>query len=190
MAAGEAGDGAWQEWVDKEWVFTRGLSRGYALKEEMRRLQALPRVIKQADRKWEGGPQHWNQYTMHPSFGGMQSIESHIEDMCPGARSQNHGHMNEAVFYILEGRGHEVHDGQRYDWEAGDVVIVHNNCVHQHFNDDPERPARAIVIKAKPVHIFLNLLFQGDIERIPREPVPGFENYHPERREAEQGAGR
>ena len=27
---------------------------------------------------------------------------------------------------------------------AGDIAIVHNNCVHQHFNADPERPVRLI----------------------------------------------
>jgi len=39
----------------------------------------------------------------------------------------------------------------RYDWQAGDVAIVHNNCVHQHFNASPDKPARALVIKTKPM---------------------------------------
>ena len=51
--------------------------------------------------------------------------------------------MNEAAFYILDGEGYEIHDGIRYDWKAGDVAIVHNNCVHQHFNASrPSRRAR------------------------------------------------
>jgi quercetin dioxygenase-like cupin family protein len=50
-----------------------------------------------------------------------------------------HGHVNEAAFYILDGTGYEIHDGIRYDWEAGDIAIIHNNCVHQHFNAEMSR---------------------------------------------------
>ena len=53
-----------------------------------------------------------------------QAIHCHIVVLGPGQYGQNHGHMNSAVMYVLEGRGHEVHDGVRYEWEAGDVVIV------------------------------------------------------------------
>ena len=28
------------------------------------------------------------------------------------------------VFFVLKGKGHDVHDGRRYDWEAGDALIV------------------------------------------------------------------
>jgi len=68
--------------------------------------------------------------------------------------------VNEAAFYILDGEGYEIHDGVRYDWKAGDVAIVHNNCVHQHFNADPAKPARALVMKPKPMILFMNMLFQ------------------------------
>ena len=56
----------------------------------------------------------------------------------PGGYGQKHGHMNSAVFYVLKGKGHDVHDGRRLDWEAGDALIVENACVHQHFSDDPD----------------------------------------------------
>jgi len=78
--------------------------------------------------------------------------------------------VNEAAFYILDGHGYEVHDGIRYDWEAGDIAIVHNNCVHQHFNADPVKPARALVIKTKPMYMFMNMLFQKLVEPRPTEP--------------------
>ena len=84
----------------------------------------------------------------------------HLEEWGPGAKSQKHGHVNEAAFYILDGEGYEIHDGVRYDWKAGDVAIVHNNCVHQHFNGSPTKPARALVMKTKPMFMFMNMLFQ------------------------------
>ena len=91
--------------------------------------------------------------------------------------------MNEAAFYILDGVGYEIHDGVRYDWKAGDVAIVHNNCVHQHFNASKDKPARALVIKTKPMYMFMNMLFQTLVEPRPTEPAPGAEDF--EAREAE-----
>src|SRR5437016_49634 len=81
-------------------------------------------------------------------------------EYAPGGKSQKHGHVNEAAFYILDGAGYEIHDGVRYDWKAGDVAIVHNNCVHQHFNASDTKPARALVMKTKPMFMFMNMLFQ------------------------------
>jgi len=59
-----------------------------------------------------------------------------------------HGHQNEAAFYILEGRGYEIHDDQRYDWAKDDLVFVHADSVHRHFNPYDEK-ALALVVKAK-----------------------------------------
>jgi uncharacterized RmlC-like cupin family protein len=33
---------------------------------------------------------------------------------------------------------------KRYEWEAGDVIYIPPNTIHQHFNADPRRPARLI----------------------------------------------
>ena len=105
--------------------------------------------------------------TSSPKTGSGQTLHIHLEEYAPGAKSQKHGHVNEAVFYILDGEGAEVHDGVRYEWEAGDVAIVHNNCVHQHFNRNPDKPARALVLKTKPMYVFMNMLFQKTIEKRP-----------------------
>ena len=78
-----------------------------------------------------------------------------------------------------------MHDGVRYDWKAGDVAIVHNNCVHQHFNADPEKPARALVIKTKPMYLFMNMLFQQQVEPRPKAPAPGAEGFEPREEEAD-----
>ena len=65
----------------------------------------------------------------------------------------------------------------RYDWTAGDIAIVHNNCVHQHFNASSTKPARALVIKTKPMYMFMNMLFQQQVEPRPSEPAPGGEGF-------------
>jgi len=61
---------------------------------------------------------------------------------------------------------------------------VHNNCVHQHFNASPDKPARALVLKTKPMFMFMNMLFQQLVEPRPTEPAPGTTRH--QAREAEQ----
>lgn len=168
----------WERW-QKDRTFVRALVGKYG--EVYRALLSQPRVYKSKDVPFKGGPTTWGKKIINPQATAVtQTIETHIEVFAPGGYGQKHGHMNSAVFYILEGRGYDVHDGERLDWEAGDACIVENACVHQHFNADPERPARVLVIKAKPLFAFFHLLFQKNVVYPPSEPIPGFENYWPE----------
>lgn len=161
-------------------VFVRELSGfTFNLRKELERLRKVPRVIKGKDLKLRIGPQYFNVNILTPKEKTSQVLSAHYVVVAPGGRSQKHGHMNEAMFYILDGKGHDIHDGLRYDWEAGDVVVVENSCVHQHFNDDPDRPARAIVIKSKPLCLFMNMVMQEVVEEQPMEPVPGQEDFEP-----------
>ena len=161
----------------KDRVFLRGITGHYNLKEELARLRALPRVRKGKEIKFVDGPQVWSRHYMEPKDGLTQTLHIHLEEWGPGGKSQKHGHVNEAAFYILDGRGYEIHDGIRYDWKAGDIAVVHNNCVHQHFNADEERPARALVLKSKPMFLFLNMLFQKTVEPRATEPAGGAEGF-------------
>jgi quercetin dioxygenase-like cupin family protein len=89
-----------------------------------------------------------------------QNIQVHFVEIPPGKSNHGHGHQNEAVFYILQGSGYEIHDDKRYDWEAGDLVVVHTDSVHRHFNDGDET-AKALVVKAKSTWMYFNLIQQG-----------------------------
>jgi quercetin dioxygenase-like cupin family protein len=89
-----------------------------------------------------------------------QNLQVHFVEIPAGKSNHGHGHQNEAVFYILEGSGYEIHDDQRYDWEQGDVVIVHTDSVHRHFNDG-DVTAKALVMKAKSTWMYFGLLQQG-----------------------------
>jgi len=168
----------------KDRVFVRGIQGQYSLKDELKRLRSLPRVIKGRDLTFNDGPQSFSKHFVEPEDGLGQTLHVHLEEYAPGGRTQKHGHVNEAAFYILDGVGYEIHDGVRYDWKAGDVAIVHNNCVHQHFNASPDKPARALVIKTKPMFMFMNMLFQHLVEPRPTQPAPGAPAH--EAREAER----
>ena len=165
---------------DEERCFVRGVgSFGYSLEQEIENIRNIPRVIKKTDRKWQHGPVKWNKNMIQPGNGMLQSMQSSIEDIAPGGRSQKHGHQNSALLYVLEGQGYDIHDDVKYDWAAGDLVVVTPGCVHQHFNALTDRPARVLIIKAKPLFIFMNLMFQGFVEKAPKNPMPGWENYKP-----------
>ena len=164
----------------EERIFVRPVqSRLYSMRDELQRLREMPRVIKGNDIKWSAGPQLWGKNMMDPEKGRAQSLFIHFVDLAPQGKSQKHGHQNEALLYVLEGKGYEIHDGKTYEWNAGDLVLIHGGSVHQHFNADPEKPARGIIIKGKPLYMFLNLIYQEFVEKAPKQPIPGHEDYRP-----------
>jgi len=106
----------------KDRIFVRALQGQYSLREELARLRAVPRVRKGKELKFVDGPQTYSRHYVEPKEGITQMFHLHLEEYAPGGKSQKHGHVNEAAFYILDGKGYEVHDGVRYDWQAGDVA--------------------------------------------------------------------
>jgi len=167
----------WDRWAKKR-TFVRALEGTYS--HMYKQLIDQPRVFSSKDVPWKGGPGHYGKSVISPQAVNItQSIESHIEAYAPGASGQKHGHLNSAVFYVLKGRGHDVHDGRHIPWKAGDVMLVENACVHQHFNDDPKEEAILLVFKAKPLFLFMHLLFQKIVEWPSKIPPKGAENYQP-----------
>lgn len=100
-----------------------------------------------------------------------QTIQVHFGELAPGGSNKGHGHQNEALFYILDGNGYEVHDDKRYEWAKDDLVIVHADSVHRHFNLSDTDPARFVVFKAKAAWMYLGLWQQGTSAPFTR---PGF----------------
>jgi quercetin dioxygenase-like cupin family protein len=168
-------------------VFVRAITGHYNLTDELKRLRSLPRVRKASEIKFIGGPQAFSRHYVEPKDGISQLFHLHVEEYAPGGKSQKHGHVNEAAFYILDGIGYEIHDGVRYEWKAGDVAIVHNNCVHQHFNASDTKPARALVLKTKPMFLFMNMLFQQLVEPSPKEPSATGAGFVPREDEEDYG---
>jgi mannose-6-phosphate isomerase-like protein (cupin superfamily) len=167
----------WERWTKKR-TFVRALEGTYG--ELVRELFNQPRVYSSGDWKWKGGPQNFGKKIINPQAVKVaQSIECHLDAYAPGGHGQKHGHMNSAVFFVLKGKGHDVHDGRRIDWETGDALIVENACVHQHFNDDADSEGVVLIMKAKPLFLFMHMLFQKVVEYPPKEAAPGQEDYTP-----------
>lgn len=177
MEEKKEGDGKWADWTKRR-VFVREVAGKY--EELIKDLLSQPRVYKTKQKPYKGGPVSFGRQHCNPQETNItQCIHVHEIVQAPGGYGQKHGHMNGALMYVLEGKGHEIHDGVRYDWEAGDAILVGNARVHQHFNDSKIKQTRLLVIKAKPLFMFLNLFFQKTVSYPPSEPLPGFEDFKP-----------
>ena len=58
--------------------------------------------------------------------------------------SGKHRHQGGLVIYVIEGKGYSVVDGERVDWEKGDLLLLPLKpelVEHQHFNLQPGSPA-------------------------------------------------
>jgi len=175
--AGHNKEVVWERWQKKR-TFVRALEGTYG--EVYKELFAAQRVYPSTDWKWKGGPHNYGKKIINPQAVNVaQSIECHLDAYAPGGHGQKHGHMNSAVFFVLKGNGHDVHDRKSIPWSPGDAMIVENGCVHQHFNDDPKNDAVVLIMKAKPLFLFMHMIFQKMVQYPPTTPPPGAENYQP-----------
>ena len=61
--------------------------------------------------------------------------------------SGKHRHQGGLVIYILEGEGWSEVDGERHDWEAGDLLLLPlkpGGVEHKHYNRYEDKPAKWI----------------------------------------------
>ena len=78
-------------------------------------------------------------------------------------RSGKHRHQGGLVIYVVDGKGYSVVDGERKDWQKGDLVLLPmkpEGVVHQHFNLDPAKPAVWAALINMPIHEYLASDFQ------------------------------
>jgi quercetin dioxygenase-like cupin family protein len=128
-------------------------ARAVRWERERALFDAAPRVIKYDAVPWEQVQQAY-----HKIYSGdnlidldrklrrapLYSLSARLQVIEPGRKSGMHRHYHEALFYILEGQGHETHDGKTHQWGPGDLMIVPPYCVHQHVCD--EGPAKIFYI--------------------------------------------
>lgn len=123
------------------------------LPEQMAWRRAVPHVVKNKDVPWENTPMGRLKYLVHP-FGPspVNFYDCFVQEIPPGGRSGQHRHMSEEAHKILDGKGYDIIDGKRWDWGKEDVVAIPVNAVHQHFNADPQRPARFVAFQSRIYH--------------------------------------
>lgn len=98
-------------------------------------------VARWDERQWHIARQGRLKYLLHPTE--PQTVLQHWKVFIQDIRehSGRHRHQGGLVIYVWEGRGYTIMDGERFDWEEGDVMILPikpEGVEHQHFNADPE----------------------------------------------------
>jgi quercetin dioxygenase-like cupin family protein len=120
------------------------------------------KILHPEDMPWEMSRQGLLKHLLNEQMNTrMETVDAYMQIIPPGSRSGKHRHLAEECLYVVEGRGYDLHQDcdveitdtyhwkaqdevKRYEWEAGDVIYIPPNTIHQHFNADAERPARLI----------------------------------------------
>lgn len=120
------------------------------------------KIVKPHDMPWEMSRQGLLKHLINEDMNTrMETVDAYLQIIPPGSRSGRHRHLAEECLYVLEGRGYDLHQDcdveitdtyhwkpqdevKRFEWEAGDVIYVPPNTIHQHFNADPVRPVRLV----------------------------------------------
>jgi len=120
------------------------------------------KIVHPEEMPWEMSRQGLLKHILNEQMNTrMETVDAYMQIIPPGSRSGKHRHLAEECLYVLEGRGYDLHQDcdveitdtyqwkpqaevKRYEWEAGDVIYIPPNTIHQHFNADPDRPVRLI----------------------------------------------
>lgn len=151
----------------------------------------MKKVIRPEEMPWEDSPQGRIKHMINQKMSEemnfpAKSVDLYLQEIPPGSCSGKHRHMSEECVYIIEGKGYDMHwdvdvtmqdeyewiisdQGEKYEWEAGDVVYIPINTVHQHFNADPHKSARIICA----VNRVYNHLGFGYNDLVQMEDAPG-----------------
>jgi quercetin dioxygenase-like cupin family protein len=101
-------------------------------------------VVKMAD-----CPQQLTRQGRLRSYLGLTTPDTPLQDWIVFTHevrtaSGKHRHQGGLVIYVIDGMGYSVVDGERVDWEKGDLLLLplrEKGVEHQHFNSNPEKPA-------------------------------------------------
>jgi len=156
---------AWSE--SKAWLKGRGNQPLYqALLDDAASAPARnarrKKIVRPEDMPWEMSRQGLLKHLINEGMNTrMETVDAYMQIIPPSSRSGKHRHLAEECLYVLEGRGYDLHQDcdveitdtyhwkpqseiKRYEWEAGDVIYIPPNTIHQHFNASPDKPARLI----------------------------------------------
>src|SRR5918993_1464093 len=142
------------------------------------------KIVRPEDMPWEMSRQGLLKHLLNEQMNTrMDTVDAYMLVIPPGSRSGRHRHLAEECLYVLEGRGYDLHQDcdveitdtyhwtpqaevKRFEWEAGDVIYVPPNTIHQHFNGEPDKPVRVISVT--------NRIFKAcglnDLEQIENAP--------------------
>jgi len=142
------------------------------------------KIVQPEEMPWEMARQGLLKHLLNEQMNTrMETVDAYMQIIPAGSRSGKHRHLAEECLYVLEGQGYDLHQDcdveitdtyhwtpvaevQRFEWEAGDVIYVPPNTIHQHFNASAERPARLVSV----INRIYKLSGLNDLEQIEDAP--------------------
>ena len=131
--------------------------------------KARMNVVKAADMPFERSPDGLIKHIIHEGMNTKECcLDIYMQFLAPGKASGKHRHLTEEIFFVVEGRGYDLHwdvrfdckdeiefewasEPKRFDWQQGDFVYIPPYCAHQHFNSDAKNEARIVVMNSRIV---------------------------------------
>ena len=107
-------------------------------------------VVRGAELEPERNRMGWFTWYTHPDMENLasRSLLFYVQEIPPGGRSGMQLHQGGRVHVVWEGKGYTTVDGVRHHWETGDLIMLPvkpEGTTHQHFNLDPDKPAKLLV---------------------------------------------
>ncbi|HZD39229.1 MAG TPA: cupin domain-containing protein [Terriglobales bacterium] len=120
-------------------------------------------ILRGEERQWEVNRHGVMRWYLHPLifYTALHNFSAYLQFIPPGSRSGLQKHPGDMVFFTLQGKGHTMVDGVRYDWGVEDLLILPirpDGVSFQHFNDDPDKAA--FLFACEP-----NIAFVFDLDR-------------------------
>lgn len=143
--------------------------------EERRRRDELPLVVAGESRPVEDSPQGRLRWYLHPALdaAALRTLGLYVQEIPPRGRSGRYRWQGGEAIVFLEGRGVSEVDGERFEWEAGDALIVPVReagvtICHHNPNDQPAR----LVCAWPDLTSVLGVDLGSGLEQL--EPAPGW----------------
>lgn len=144
--------------------YTEALEESRKFREEYIKRKG---IVKAEDMLWENSPDGRIKHIINEKMNTKEcALDMYMQFLDPDGKSGKHRHISEEIFFVLEGEGYDLHwdvdfelnekyfwvwseEPQRFDWKPGDFVYIPPYTCHQHFNSDPQKPARLLVTTSR-----------------------------------------
>ncbi len=96
---------------------------------------------------------------VNPVNGGpsLPTMASFLQRLKPGQKTDAHRHSESTIYLAVEGHGHTVIEGRRYEWLPGDVFALPTWSTHYHENASVSQDAILFSFTDGPVMTAFNL---------------------------------
>jgi len=95
------------------------------------------------------------QSLVHSDTGELHSVSPTmnvvVQIFKPGEHNKAHRHTNVALNIVFKGQGYSIVDGEKLEWEAGDVFLAPPWSAHEHCNTSETEDAILYTVQDVPV---------------------------------------